>query len=326
LGGGAVKFWPAGMTNWREAEVLRLCVHTVEGMAAAAPAAAGGAGGGACPREALFEPPSDKFVTPKYRAPTYIEGNYEEGEEGKLHKRLLIIKDRKKCREYFLKRILIDEEIAAAPDGAYTWILKEIPGCGNHLFALRTVIPQEVGTLHNNLNEYTKGGRNNVIIAGELRIYKDGKGEKQFGFNKLSGSFTKGMMNQDVRMNKILIPTAKSFGLETATVIDDPIINSIANSLILSRNNLPEYMDFCTLENFVERNEASAGPSAAKKQRKDGGGDGAAASGGGGSAYMGGGARRRSAHRKGSRSAHRKSRRSAHYRRRKGRKTLRHGR
>lgn len=213
--------------------------------------AMGGAGGGRCSREDLLEPLSDKFITTKTREPALIAGN--------VTPHLFTITNRKACREYFQKRILIDNEIASESVGVYTWILKDIPGCGQHLFAIRTVIPQELGTLHNNLNEYTKGDKKNVIIAGELRINVDEHGEKSFEFNRLSGSFTESLSEsiQDSGMAYLLahagrVGIAPARNIKLAPIINaEPrerlLLSSVNKNIYVGKNGIP---GFCVMGDF----------------------------------------------------------------------------
>lgn len=64
-----------------------------------------------------------------------------------------------------------DDELVAAPDGVYTWILKDfIVGPRDrhrHLVSAPARTKQEIGSLHVNMDNLTKEG--SVIAAGELR-------------------------------------------------------------------------------------------------------------------------------------------------------------
>ena len=250
-------------------------------------AAAGGAGRGVVANvggdiHPLLSP-SVGFIYPKTRAPAFVAG--EEGPQ------LFKVIDSEECRKYFQPKILIDKQIAVAPAGVYTWILKDIEGYGRHLFAIRTVIRQEVGTLHANLDQFTQKGT--VIIAGELKITVDETGKTQFLFNKLSGTYTKGLKDQDARMEE-LMKYVNDNGITPAIYIEDtPIINAEPNDMfILPTKNAEKYKEFCSMRPFLAPTEDLT---ITKKRRLKGG-------------------------------AHRKSRKSRkHHRRRKSHRTLKRG-
>jgi len=66
---------------------------------------------------------------------------------------------------YFRRHILTDDAVTAAPDGAYTWIMKLRNG-KLMLVAARARTEQELGTLHSNLDYFSGGG--DIEAAGEF--------------------------------------------------------------------------------------------------------------------------------------------------------------
>lgn len=84
---------------------------------------------------------------------------------------------------YFESLIVSNREIATAPDGPFTWILKQTKG-GPLLAAARTRSKQEIGTLHRNLADYTPPG--DIVAAGEFL-----KTGPAIQFNIQSGTFMK---------------------------------------------------------------------------------------------------------------------------------------
>jgi hypothetical protein len=95
----------------------------------------------------------------------------------------------------FLPRLLIDDQIRAAPDGVYCWILREKEG-ERHVYAMKVISEQEIGSLHNFLFVLTSDrslpltaeerfiDAAQVIAAGELRM----RGQET-SWNLQSGSF-----------------------------------------------------------------------------------------------------------------------------------------
>jgi hypothetical protein len=83
----------------------------------------------------------------------------------------------------FQNQIIINEALLVAGDGYYSWILKAITGGPTILVAGRILSPQEIGTLHINLDMFTVPG--NVLYAGELLKRAD-----TIVFNLASGTFT----------------------------------------------------------------------------------------------------------------------------------------
>jgi hypothetical protein len=78
-------------------------------------------------------------------------------------------------------RVFRDEEIVMAPDGIYTWIIKN-----NNFYAIRVFTQQEIGTLHLDLDRHTREG--DITSAGELKIISDGS--PKIAFNLQSGTYT----------------------------------------------------------------------------------------------------------------------------------------
>jgi len=90
---------------------------------------------------------------------------------------------------YFRSIQVRDDALHTEPDGLYTWILKRMDAVGTLLLvAGRTRSAQEIGTLHQNLYDYSPPGRtgtpDDVFAAGE--IMKIGN---RLIFNIQSGSF-----------------------------------------------------------------------------------------------------------------------------------------
>lgn len=82
---------------------------------------------------------------------------------------------------YFRRHILLNEAVADAPDGPYTWIMKR--GGGQlKLVAARVRTEQELGTLHNNLDYFS--GIGDIEAAGEFL-----KAGKEVLYNLQSGSY-----------------------------------------------------------------------------------------------------------------------------------------
>lgn len=82
----------------------------------------------------------------------------------------------------FQSQILINETLLTAPDGYYSWILKRMGTGSTLLITGRILSPQEIGTLHINLDMFTTPGQ--VLYAGELLKRAD-----TIFFNLASGTF-----------------------------------------------------------------------------------------------------------------------------------------
>lgn len=77
-------------------------------------------------------------------------------------------------------RVFRNEEIIGAPDGIYTWIIKN-----DNFYAIRVFTQQEIGTLHLDLDRYTRHEEGNISSAGELKLEKS-----TIQFNLQSGTYT----------------------------------------------------------------------------------------------------------------------------------------
>jgi hypothetical protein len=105
------------------------------------------------------------------------------------------VKDYDSFIEAFLPRLLVDDQVRAAPDGIYCWILREKKG-ELHTYAMKVICKQEIGSLHNfiyilssDLGPLLGEGdkfkdAKEVIAAGELKVSGG-----QRVFNLQSGSF-----------------------------------------------------------------------------------------------------------------------------------------
>jgi hypothetical protein len=86
----------------------------------------------------------------------------------------------KQLNEIFRREILRNEDIIGAPDGIYTWIIKN-----DTFYAIRVFTQQEIGTLHLDLDRYTRDEEGNISSAGELKLEKP-----TIEFNIQSGTYT----------------------------------------------------------------------------------------------------------------------------------------
>lgn len=77
-------------------------------------------------------------------------------------------------------RVFRNEEIIGAPDGIYTWIIKN-----DNFYAIRVFTQQEIGTLHLDLDRYTRHEEGSISSAGELKLEKS-----TIQFNLQSGTYT----------------------------------------------------------------------------------------------------------------------------------------
>jgi hypothetical protein len=86
----------------------------------------------------------------------------------------------KQLNERLRREILRNEEIIGAPNGIYTWIIKN-----DTFYAIRVFTQQEIGTLHLDLDRYTRHEEGNISSAGELKLEKP-----TIEFNLQSGTYT----------------------------------------------------------------------------------------------------------------------------------------
>lgn len=147
--------------------------------------------------------------------------------------------NKKDCIQYFQEYILFDNEVFLTDPGIHTWILKDFDnGLGRHLVASRTFSGQELGTLHANINQFTKPG--NVIIAGELLIMEDEYGHKSYNFNILSGTYSaKLTAAQQASGVEALRNYVRTFGIEPNIVPHGKILE--AHGFVLPP--LPKYLE-----------------------------------------------------------------------------------
>ena len=80
---------------------------------------------------------------------------------------------------HFRGKVLVDAAVADGVDGPYTWIMVAPT---YQLYAARARSEQELGTLHNNLQQYAGGA--DVLIAGEFL-----KAGKEVLYNLQSGTY-----------------------------------------------------------------------------------------------------------------------------------------
>ena len=89
----------------------------------------------------------------------------------------------KQLNERLRGEILRNEEIVTAPDGIYTWIIKN-----DTLYAIRVFTQQEIGTLHLDLDRHTRHEEGDITSAGELKV--SSHAEPTIEFNLQSGTYT----------------------------------------------------------------------------------------------------------------------------------------
>jgi len=132
----------------------------------------------------------------------------------------------------FSDRVIENEDLINAESGLYTWILRE----SNNIYAIKTITKQEIGTLHINLDLYTREKDNTPIIAaGELIINDD----KSIYFNLLSGSY--------------MAKKFKNSEYDEAVELRNELVRKVASklenkSVFLDCNN-PDF-DFLTSDNM----------------------------------------------------------------------------
>lgn len=88
-------------------------------------------------------------------------------------------KSRNAAIAHFRSKVLIDEAVPTGADGPYTWIMIAPV---YQLYAARARSEQELGTLHNNLQQYAGGAE--VLVAGEFL-----KAGKEVLYNLQSGTY-----------------------------------------------------------------------------------------------------------------------------------------
>lgn len=113
--------------------------------------------------------------------------------------------------DYLKERILEDEALATAPEGIYTWILKQ-----GHLYAMGLMSNQEIGSLHVNIDVLTlhqnnvdwihkntlknrRGDDAKPVAAGEVLIVRKeeagtGADEVTLYFNLQSGTYSEPLL------------------------------------------------------------------------------------------------------------------------------------
>ncbi len=104
-----------------------------------------------------------------------------------------------KAINYFRTLQVHGPALHTEPDGLYTWILKRMDKVGTLLLiAGRTRSGQEIGTLHQNLYDYSPAGQtgtpDDVFAAGEFmktgdRLHPQRRGGSRLLYNIQSGSF-----------------------------------------------------------------------------------------------------------------------------------------
>jgi hypothetical protein len=122
------------------------------------------------------------------------------GPDGELIMFTLPIRDLKSALEWFKGKMVINEALAGAADGVYTWLLKE-----GGLVALPVESEQEIGSVHANLWSWTPSmGR--VVAAGELR-----KQGATLDYNLQSGSFMKPYLKTVDIQQRLVAAVSKRF-------------------------------------------------------------------------------------------------------------------
>jgi hypothetical protein len=215
----------------------------------AAVAAAGGSTGRSKHIHNFVKPhvTAQVFVPIKTRAPTTCK---ETGEE-LIFKR---VTNNNLFYGFIGENIMVDDCLISANDGIYTWIIKDIPDKGRHLFAGQPITAQEIGTLHNNL--HAMSGRGTIVSAGEL--VKIGSTVQ---FNFLSGTYMAPIFDElttaeKKRLRDKLITTSTefmtsigitaSFNGDEDSIAGEPILE--ANPIITKESNLKRLKTFLNSE------------------------------------------------------------------------------
>ena len=122
------------------------------------------------------------------------------GPEGEQIMFVLPIRDLQSALEWFKAKMVINEALAGAADGIYSWLLKE-----NGFAALPVESQQEIGSVHANLWSWTPTmGR--VVAAGELR--KEGT---TVDYNLQSGSFMRPFLKTVELQQRLVAAVSKRF-------------------------------------------------------------------------------------------------------------------
>jgi hypothetical protein len=176
------------------------------------------------PKKATAEPKAHMVIktrtTTKFRSPT--------SERVRSRRYRASAKPEKSVEaaiDFFRRRVLVNDALTTAPDGPYTWILKQLPDESLMFAAGRTVSHQEIGTLHANLDAFTPPAP--VIAAGELA-----KTETAVAFNLLSGTYMekpfKRIKDAEERRRRqqellqIVADYLKSLGFEEVAFLEAP--------------------------------------------------------------------------------------------------------
>lgn len=167
--------------------------------------------------------------------------------------------DKNKCMAYFQEFLLFDQEVIDAEPGVYTWILKDFgASLGRHLIASRTYSGQELGTLHLNLNQFTKPGR--IIIAGELSINEGVNGQKTHTFNILSGTYSAELTEVQQKTGiESLRKYVRTFGIEPNITPYEKILEAPGFVLPQLPSYLEKnYLEICTRSAYVPPKKGGA--------------------------------------------------------------------
>lgn len=101
--------------------------------------------------------------------------------------------------DYFMKRLVKNEQLNNERDGVYTWIMT----APHEVYAMRTCSNQEIGTLHGNIIEYIREiekGRPAPVASGELQITTDSEtGVKHVQFNFQSSFFVSEILKRGAK-------------------------------------------------------------------------------------------------------------------------------
>jgi hypothetical protein len=143
--------------------------------------------------------------------------------------------------------MVINEQLADAEEGLYTWILRgdeEI----NNLYAIKTISKQEIGTLHVNLKMYTESVNNGPILAaGELQLIREEKYAPPFViFNLLSGTF---MLK---KFEKLSNSNKKGLTDYLSSIVADKLFNFGITSQFIGSTNIIEGAYIPTNEMMLE--------------------------------------------------------------------------
>lgn len=160
----------------------------------------------------------------------------------------------KDCVSYFQEYMLIDEEVAAAAPGIYTWMLKDFGDHGEHLIATPTLSGQELGSLHLHMNHFTIPGL--VIIAGELLISERADGVKQFKFNTLSGTYSLKLTEGERAMGLAHLDLfTKKLGMNTVFAPMEPILEAPGVRITLPPYMERNFSELCSREVFGSKSK-----------------------------------------------------------------------